>query len=166
MYIYIYIGGWGKWVQPGNRLSFSFVRCVRASERSCVCAWESVPPPSRSGELKMSSGARFGSEVFADRCWGFKRFECFLLTVAGVLRDAKYYGCSRLGFYEMYVKTPACGNEVESDLLKPQQITATWVQVSPSQSKWVQVNPMWIQCESKWVQVSPSESKWIQWESK
>ncbi len=103
----------------------SFVRAsVRASERSCVCTLESDPPPSGSGELKISSGARLSTEFFADRCWGFKRFECFLLTGAEVLRDANDYGCSRLGFYEMYVKTPAYSSQVESVLLKPQQITA------------------------------------------
>ena len=56
------VGGKGKWRSPRNReIGFvSFVRAsVRASERSCVGALDSVvPPPSRSRELKMSSGAR------------------------------------------------------------------------------------------------------------
>ena len=61
--------------QPGNRLSFSFVRCVRACERAklCVGASESTPPPSRLGELKISSGARFVAGFY----WGFKEvMEC------------------------------------------------------------------------------------------
>ena len=67
MFIYV-IGGKGKWRSPRNReIGFvSFVRAsVRASERSCAGALDSVvPPPSRSGELKIVSG----TSVFADRC--------------------------------------------------------------------------------------------------
>ena len=45
IYIYIYIGGWG--FESNREIGFvSFVRAsVRASERSCVCALECVPPP-------------------------------------------------------------------------------------------------------------------------
>ena len=59
--------------QPPNReIGFvSFVRAsVRASERSCVGALDNgVPPPSRLGELKMCSGARFVAEIYG----GFKK---------------------------------------------------------------------------------------------
>ena len=87
-------------------------------------ALDNDSPTAGLGELKMFSGARFPFCFFADRCWGFKRFAFFLLTGAGVLRDANDYGCSRLGFYEMLLKTPAYSCKVEKVLLKPQQITA------------------------------------------
>ena len=53
--------------------SDSFRSCVRtklrACERSCACAGESVPQSAGLGELKMSSGARFAPEF----CRGFKK---------------------------------------------------------------------------------------------
>ena len=49
-------------VSPTGKSAFVFVRAMRACERAklCVGASESIPPPSRLGELKISSGARFG----------------------------------------------------------------------------------------------------------
>ena len=97
--------------------------CVRASEAVCARERAFLHPLGR-GNSRSSLALISDPEVFADRCWGFKRFECFLLTGAGVLRDANDYGCSRLGFYEMFVKTPAYSSKVESVVVKPQQITA------------------------------------------
>ena len=83
IYIYIYIGGWG--CESNREIGFvSFVRAseaacerakLRASEDACVRASEAVypsesgAPPSRLGELKISSGAR----LVAGFCWGFKK---------------------------------------------------------------------------------------------
>ena len=88
---------------------------LRASERSCACALESVPPPSRPGELKICSGAHL-SVSFA----GVLRFECLAVYFAGVLREANILPCVCLGFYAVGLKTPAHSNNYSALPLKPQ----------------------------------------------
>ena len=68
--------------------SASFRSCVRCE---AVCGREEERIPSLGFHVAQTApGERseiFPREVFADRCWGFKGLECFLLTGAGVLRD-------------------------------------------------------------------------------
>ena len=58
------------------------MRCVRASERSCAWArWTTILPPLGWANSRSAPAL----SAFADRCWGFKKFEVILLTGAGVL---------------------------------------------------------------------------------
>ncbi len=55
MFVLSEVGG----VSPTGKSAFVFVRAMRACERAklCVGALDSDSPPSRPGELKISSGA-------------------------------------------------------------------------------------------------------------
>ena len=85
---------WTLCPPPSNR-EIGFVSFVRAM-RSCVWARggeNSVAGVSRCKECARRPFRRIGPDfppgVFADRCWGFKRIEVFLLTGDGVLRDSR-----------------------------------------------------------------------------
>ena len=84
MYIYIYI--YRRLGGETTGKSYSFRSCVRCE---AVCGREEERIPSLGFHIAITPPRDrpviFPRLKFAERCWGFKRFEVILLTGAGVL---------------------------------------------------------------------------------
>ena len=157
VYIHIYIGGWGGWVQPRNvvQLWMSFTR---------LCFGVGVFYISSHGVSRKALNYWWPALGFAD-CYRFPSHS------AGSLRKPPLKPQHMLlMLYKTIVSGSVfrrlCQHANESRWVQARPGDTKRVQVSPSEFQWVQVSPsesaQVSPSGSRWAQLNPSESKCVQ----